>query len=177
MAQFTILEENRGTDKNSASGQLSALFAAGGSLFPVGLNARVRVGGTESIYNRILRQSYSPCSASWTFVLPFLESPCCGSNLTPQHFSPLQEGRLEAEMFVCKLDSSWLVQGANQTAVGLLKAQGFRFKPPEVQRCLWYFSRAVSRGDPQAEISVIKLGFLLTFEGPDLAFGNMFHYY
>lgn len=103
MAQFNILEENRGTDKNSASGQLSALFAAGRSLFPVGLNAWVRVGGTESIYNRILRQSYGPCSAGWTLVLPFLEFPCRGGNLTPQHFCPLQQGRLEAEMLSANL--------------------------------------------------------------------------
>lgn len=88
MAQFTILEENRGTDKNSASGQLSALFAAGGSLFPVGLNAWVRVGGTESIYNWNLRRSYGPCSAGWTLVLPFLEFPMSWEQSHTSAFQP-----------------------------------------------------------------------------------------
>lgn len=151
MAQFTILEENRGTDKNSASGQLSALFAAGGSLFPVGLNAWVRV-----------HLQLEPKTKLWPlFCRLDIGTPLSGIPHVVGAISYLSISALCG-----KADLRLKCLSANWTAVGLLKAQGSPsvFSHQTCWKCLWYFSRAVSRGDPQAAISVIKLGFLLTLK-------------
>lgn len=111
MAQFTILEENRGTDKNSASGQLSALFAAGGSS---GLKCL-----SQSWRYRIHLQSEPKTKLRPLFCRLDTGTPLSG---IPHVVGAISH--LSISAFCGKADLRLKCLSANWTVVGLLKAQG-----------------------------------------------------